>query len=156
MEETAQNGEIIAQDDIDALFEEADTDDSDEQSEEPSEQPDTQEEVSTGNELLGQDDIDALLAEAGNDQEPEDTSVERDPLELLSKPGTTSDEDVRTMSMQIYNQGYLVREKGVKVLWNALGTLPMNSGTIIHIQGKEYTSLGILNERHLVVSQSSQ
>ena len=151
MDEMTTNDDILAQDNIDALFADTENETSGESSEEASGRPDRQGEESVSNELLGQDDIDALLAESGREQASQEISVDRHTSNRPGKPNAVSDEDVIAMSIQIHNRGYLIREEGVRVIWNALGTLPMNSGSTIHIQGMDYISLGILHEKHLVV-----
>ena len=134
------NEELLAQDDIDSLLAGADK----------KEEPAKKEEMTTNKELLGQDDIDALIAQADNKQEP-DGLPGKPLIKSTRRFEQKSDEDVRIMSVQLYNSGFLVRDKGVKVIWNALGTLPMNSGININIQGVEYISLGILHVKNLVV-----
>ena len=149
MEGATTNNELLAQDDIDSLL--TDANQSKEEPEEPPEQPAVQEGGATSSDFLGQDDIDALFSHADKGEEPDESLPEKHVLDTLDKSKRKSDEEVRAMSVQLYNRGYLTREKDVKVIWNASGTLPMNSGIVITIQGTEYISLGILHEKHLVV-----
>jgi hypothetical protein len=113
--------------------------------------------MTTEDRLLAQDDIDALLGEAGIEGNYETN----DPIEKTRKDtytktpslkfGKRSDDDVRFTISILRNKAFLVREEDVKVIWNASGTIPMASGFNINIQEREYISLGVLHENHLVV-----
>jgi hypothetical protein len=113
--------------------------------------------ITTDDKLLAQDDIDALLGEAGIEGNYETTS--ETPKTRLPAPGRTSslrfvkgsDDDAKIALSILRNRAFLAREEDVKVIWNALGTIPMASGFNINIQDREYISLGVLHENHLVV-----
>lgn len=143
--------QLLGQDDIDALLAGADEDGSPGSSE--AEDSETAKGDDSINGLLGQDDIDALLSQVGEDKE-EDEIDNPDPIAHLRGPEKVSDEYVRSLSFQIYNRSLLLREPGVQVIWNALNTLPMNTGMNLNIQGMEYKTLGILHTKHLVVKDN--
>ena len=117
--------------------------------------------MTTDDKLLGQDDIDALLGEAGiegnyDTPKPVDTG-NRAPL----KPPTVrflkgSDDDAKSMIAILRNKAFLVREDDIKVIWNASGTFPLASGFNLNIQDRDYVSLGVLYNSHLVVKDMGQ
>jgi hypothetical protein len=113
--------------------------------------------MTTEDRLLAQDDIDALLGEAGIEGNYETKGTrEKSRLEPLPKTPLIrflkgSDDDTRVTMSQLRNKAFLERENDVKVIWNAAGTIPMASGFNINIQDREYVSLGVLHENHLVV-----
>lgn len=150
MEGMTTQDQLLGQDDIDALLAGTDEDESSGPSEvEGSESADGED--TTG--LLGQDDIDALLSQVGDDKQDEELD-DPDPIARLRGPEKVSDEFVQSLSVQIYNRSLLLREPGVQVIWNALNTLPMNSGMNLNIQGMEYKILGVLHTKHLVVKDN--
>ncbi|MBW1861174.1 MAG: hypothetical protein JRJ02_02210 [Deltaproteobacteria bacterium] len=100
--------------------------------------------------VLAQDDIDSLFSSSDESEESEEPT-EKPLMTSEKKPKEYTVEDVTAWSSQLYNMANLKREENVKVIWNALGTLPMTSGFSIKIEGMEYTSLGVLHENHLVV-----
>ena len=113
--------------------------------------------MTTDDKLLAQDDIDALLGEAGIEGNYE-TKDSQEKTRHVPPPKTPSirflkrsDDDVRLTISFLRNKAFLEREDNVKVIWNASGTIPMASGFNINIQDREYVSLGILHENHLVV-----
>lgn len=107
--------------------------------------------------LLAQDDIDALLGEAGIEgkYETKEPPQKTQPHASQKAPSIRftkiSDDDVRFSISILRNKAFLERENNVKVIWNASGTIPMASGFNINIQDRDYISLGVLNENHLVV-----
>ena len=114
--------------------------------------------MTTEDRLLAQNDIDALLGEAGIEGNYET----KGPLEKVSHDTNKknypslrfvrrSEDDVRETMSILRNKAILEREDDIKVIWNALGTVPMASGFNINIQDREYVSLGVLHENHLVV-----
>jgi hypothetical protein len=113
--------------------------------------------MTTEDKLLGQDDIDALLGEAGIEGSYEAKGSQEkphnDPYGKTSylKREKRSDDDARFTISFLRNKAFLVRENDVKVIWNASGTISMATGFNITIQDREYISLGILHENHLVV-----
>ena len=113
--------------------------------------------MTTEDRLLAQDDIDALLGEAGIEgryetkEEPQRSQAgtpQKPPSVRFSR---VSDDDVRLTMSVLRNKAFLEREEDVKVIWNASGTIPMASGFSINIQDRDYVSLGVLHENHLVV-----
>ena len=100
--------------------------------------------------ILAQDDIDALFAQEGELEDTED-SFEKPLTSFENKSETDVVEDAAALSSQLYHMAALKRDKNVKVIWNALGSLPMNSGFSMNIEGISYTSLGVLHDKHLVV-----
>jgi len=152
MEGMTTQDQLLGQDDIDALL--AGTDDEESPGSSGAEDSETPKGEDTTNGLLGQDDIDALLSQVGDDKEKDDEIDEPDPIGRLLGPEKVSDEYVRSLSVQIYNRSLLLREPGVQVIWNALDTLPMNTGMNLNIQGMEYRTLGILHAKHLVVKDN--
>ncbi len=105
---------------------------------------------------LAQDDIDALLNEAGldggYDEDAEEAPApEAEPVFVQKE---RSAKDVVGILADLYCKASLKREKGVQVIWNAMGVLPMNAGMSMKIQGKDYMSLGVLNKNHLIVGST--
>jgi len=114
--------------------------------------------MTTDDKLLAQDDIDALLGEAGleggYDSDSEITGPPRGSVDksLIRYTNVTDDEAHETMSL-LLAKALLERDDEVKVIWNAVGTIPMATGFSMHIQDDEFESLGVLKENHLVVKQ---
>jgi hypothetical protein len=113
--------------------------------------------MTTEDRLLAQDDIDALLGEAGIEgkyetkEEPQKTQVHVPKKTPSVRFTNISDDDVRITMSILRNKAFLQREDDVKVIWNASGTIPMASGFSLNIQERDYVSLGVLHENHLVV-----
>jgi len=113
--------------------------------------------MTTDDKLLAQDDIDALLGEAGIEGNYETKGHQESPRQAPRQKAQSirfikrSDDDVRFTMSVLRNKAFLEREDNVKVIWNASGTIPMASGFNINIQEREYVTLGILHENHLVV-----
>jgi hypothetical protein len=113
--------------------------------------------MTTEDRLLAQDDIDALLGEAGIEGKYETKEeLQKSQVNVPKKTPSVrftriSDDDVRFTISMLRNKAFLEREDDVKVIWNASGTIPMASGFSINIQDRDYVSLGILHENHLVV-----
>jgi len=113
--------------------------------------------MTTEDRLLAQDDIDALLGEAGIEgrYETKEELQKSQPNVPKKTPSIRftriSDDDVRVTISILRNKAFLEREDDVKVIWNASGTIPMASGFSINIQDRDYVSLGVLHENHLVV-----
>jgi len=113
--------------------------------------------MTTEDRLLAQDDIDALLGEAGIEGRYETKEETQRPQANAPQKGPSirytriSDDDVRLTMSVLRNRAFLEREDDVKVIWNASGTIPMASGFSINIQDRDYVSLGVLHENHLVV-----
>ncbi len=111
------------------------------------------ESMTTNENLLSQDDVDAILSQSGLEgsyAEKDDTpSPSPEKKAVATKPRTQ--EEARTLSYKLYDKAFLEREKGVSVIWNAAEIMPMESGLNIKIQGKDYLTLGVLNERHIII-----
>jgi hypothetical protein len=113
--------------------------------------------MTTEDRLLAEDDIDALLGEAGIEgrYETKEELQKSQPNVPKKTPSIRftriSDDDVRVTISILRNKAFLEREDDVKVIWNASGTIPMASGFSINIQDRDYVSLGVLHENHLVV-----
>jgi hypothetical protein len=115
--------------------------------------------MTTDEKLLAQDDIDALLGEAGVEGNYETKSSADNPhhnsfsMIPSSRFNKKSDDDVIFAISVLHKKAYLEREENIKVIWNASGTIPMASGFNLNIQERDYVSLGILHETHLVVKE---
>ena len=114
--------------------------------------------MTTEGKLLAQDDIDALLGEAGLDggYEPDVPEVkELKPREKKSavKYSSRSEDEAREILHTLFSKAFLERENDVRVIWNASGTIPLAGGYSVKIDGKDYTSLGVIHENHLVVKE---
>ena len=114
--------------------------------------------MTTDDKLLAQDDIDALLGEAGLDggydsnNEVKTLPKGSEKKSIVRFTNVTDDEAYETMSL-LLAKALLERDDEVKVIWNALGTIPMATGFSMRIQDAEFESLGVLKENHLVVKQ---
>ena len=53
----------------------------------------------------------------------------------------------------LFKKTFLERDDELKVIWNALGSIPTVMEQKMNIQGIEYVSVGILHENHLVVKK---
>ena len=115
----------------------------------------------TDGKLLAQDDIDTLLGEAGIEGSYESEELKEE-LSLAPKKrpiirfAKRSDDEVSDTMALIYAQAVLEREDDVKVIWNAMGTIPMVSGFDLKIHDMEYVTLGVLYENHLVVKSKGE
>lgn len=116
--------------------------------------------MTTDDKLLGQDDIDALLGEAGiegsydSSSEKNNESTKAPEKKSLIKFSKITDNEVLDTLTFLRSKAFLERDKDVKVIWNANGTIPMGAGFSMNIQDTEYVSLGVLKESHLVVKQT--
>ena len=116
--------------------------------------------MTTDDKLLAQDDIDALLGEAGleggydSGKKVEVQPKQSDNKSIIRFSKVTDDEVHETMSL-LLAKALLERDDGVKVIWNAIGTIPMATGFSMNIQEMEFESLGVLKEHHLVVKQKN-
>ena len=147
MEGMTTQDQLLGQDDIDALLAGAGLEEPSHSSGGGASAAPKEEEPVKG--MLGQDDIDALLSQF--DSDGDDDLGETEPGVRLQGAERISDEYIRSLSVQIFNHSFLSREPGVQVIWNALNTLPMNTGLNLNIQGMEYKTLGTLHTKHLVV-----
>ena len=116
------------------------------------------EETTSDGKLLGQDDIDALLTEAGLEGDNESEGEEEE-ASLSHSDSNIKDEEEATLDITriidtLCHNATLKREKGVQIIWNASKVFPMAAGLNLKIQGTEYTSLGVLQENHLVVTSN--
>ncbi len=118
--------------------------------------------MTAGDKLLAQDDIDALLGEAGIEGNYESEEPIKKKPEITPKVvsrirfAKRSDAEVRETLFLLRSKAFLEREDDVKVIWNAQGTVPMVSGSLMKIQDSEYISLGVLYENHLVVKHKEE
>lgn len=116
--------------------------------------------MTTDDKLLAQDDIDALLGEAGleggynSGKETAEAAAPKGPVNksIVRYTNVTDNEVHETMSL-LLAKALLERDEDVKVIWNAVGTIPMAAGFNMRIQETEFESLGVLKENHLVVKQ---
>lgn len=114
--------------------------------------------MTTGDKLLAQDDIDALLGQAGLEGSyNSDKKAEPPPKAHVNKSAVrfsnvTEDEVHNTISI-LLSKALLDRDEDLKIIWNAMGTIPMATGFNMVIENIEYESLGVLKENHLVVKQ---
>lgn len=113
--------------------------------------------MTTNDKLLAQDDIDALLGEAGVEGSYESEIQDKKVLPQAPKKNAVirfakkSDGEVKDLLPLLQNRALLERDEDVKVIWNAQGTIPMVSGSILKIQDIDYVCLGVLHDNHLVV-----
>lgn len=114
--------------------------------------------MTTGDKLLAQDDIDALLGQAGLEGDYDSgKKTELTPKAPVNKSAVrfsnvTEDEVHDTISI-LLSKALLDRGEDLKIIWNAMGTIPMATGFNMVIEDIEYESLGVLKENHLVVKQ---
>jgi hypothetical protein len=113
----------------------------------------TMEGMTKQDQLLDREDIDALLSRVGQTEEGE--PVDSESITGFGVPDKISDEYFSSLAVRIYKRSLFLREPGVQVIWNALNTLPMNTGMNLNIQGMEYKTLGVLHAKHLVVKTDS-
>ena len=110
--------------------------------------------------LLAQDDIDALLGEAGleggydSKTENEAPSKRSDNNSIVTHSNVT-DGEVHEVISSLLAKAVLKRDDNVKVIWNAVGTIPMTTGSCLNIKNIEFESLKVLKNNHLVVRQKS-
>ncbi len=109
--------------------------------------------MTTNAKLLSQDDVDAILTQSGLEGNclPDDDKPSSAPEKKPVTAKRRSHAEARALSYKLYNKAILEREKDVSVIWNAAQIMPMESGLNLKIQGRDYITLGILNERHLIV-----
>lgn len=112
--------------------------------------------MTTNEKLLSQDDVDAILTqsglEGGYDQNDEKDSQPKEKKIIATKQ--RSQDEIKALSYQLYNKAFLEREEGVSVIWNAAEVMPMEAGLNVKIQGRDYLTLGVLNEKHLIVGST--
>ena len=105
---------------------------------------------------LSQDDVDALLSQSGLEgsyESENSTESHKLPEKKTIRSKQRSQEEAQEISYHLYNKAFLEREEGVAVIWNADGVVPMDPGQTIRIQGKDYITLGVLSERHLIIGR---
>jgi len=113
--------------------------------------------MTTNEKLLSQDDVDAILTqsglEGGYDQNDEKNSHPAEQKKIVATKQRSKDE-AKALSYSLYNKAFLEREEGVSVIWNAAEVMPMEAGLNVKIQGRDYLTLGVLNEKHLIVGST--
>lgn len=117
------------------------------------------ERMTTGGKLLAQDDIDALLSEAGlegdySSKESEEKAEPPKKKNTFIRPQEKTSHEIRLVTEILCKKAFLKREEGVQIIWNASNVFPMVAGLNLKIQGMRYTSMGVLNEKHLVIECS--
>jgi hypothetical protein len=126
----AEEGSVLAQEDIDALL--------------------TKANKAEGIDALSQEDIDSLFDHSDEDRRSLDPD-EQPFIRTERKPRERSDKEIQDMLVQLQDRACLKRDKGIKVIWNAASSLPMVEGLTMKIKGVDYVSLGVLNKNHLIV-----
>ncbi len=111
----------------------------------------------TNEKLLSQNDVDAILNQSGlegsHDQNDKENPHPEEGKKSVPKQ-KRSREEAKAISYHLYNKAFLEREEGVSVIWNAATVMPMEAGLNVKILGKDYLSLGVLNQRHLILGSS--
>lgn len=113
--------------------------------------------MTTNAKLLSQDDVDAILTQSGlegsydqNDGKEAHPANEKKIIPTKQR----SQDEAKALSYHLYNKAFLEREEGVSVIWNAAEVMPMEAGQSVRIQGMDYLTLGVLNEKHLIVGSN--
>ncbi|MFH1489295.1 MAG: hypothetical protein ABII06_10345 [Pseudomonadota bacterium] len=114
------------------------------------------ERMTTGGKLLAQDDIDALLSEAGvegdySSKGPEKEVGPPNKKSTFTQPHEKTSHEIKLVTEILCKKACLKREEGVQIIWNASRVFPMVAGLNLKLQGIPYTSMGVLNEKHLVI-----
>ena len=113
--------------------------------------------MTTNAKLLSQDDVDAILTQSGLEGSYDQNDEENPHPEKEKKSVPTqkrSRAEAKAISYHLYNKAFLEREEGVSVIWNAAAVMPMEAGLNVKILGKDYLTLGVLNQRHLIVGMT--
>jgi len=109
-----------------------------------------------GNDILSQEDVDALLegadAGAGSDGAPVSAAPEEShEKRSVTASGGRTDAEARELLSGLCRRAMIQRDRGVRVIWNAVGLFPLTPGYDMEIQGRNYITLGVLSNAHLVV-----
>ena len=98
--------------------------------------------------------------------EPEGGDEEVPATESQDEPGSASetaparaplsDAEVQALSGDLYSKAIFKREDGACVIWNASGTLSLGLGFRMKIEGKDYETLGVIHDKHLVMGCSTK
>ena len=115
----------------------------------------------TNDQILSQEDVDALLAGADIGGEPsEETTAGPEPGREESDRKTVhastgrSESEAREILAALCRKAIVVRDEGVRIIWNAMDSFPLSPGFNMEIQGHRYVSLGSISNAHLVVGQT--
>ena len=112
--------------------------------------------MTTKAKLLSQDDVDAILTQSGleGSYEQNDEKGSQPEGKKIVQTKQRSKEEAKALSFRLYNKAFLERENGVSVIWNADEVMPMEAGMSFKILGEDYLTLGVLNEKHLIVGST--
>jgi hypothetical protein len=106
------------------------------------------------------DDMDALEVqpetEGGNEAvlSAEEQSESGALLERAVRKSLLSDGQVRALSGDLYSKAIFKREDGARIIWNAFGNLSLSPGLHMKIEGKDYETQGVIQDKHLVMGCS--
>jgi hypothetical protein len=113
--------------------------------------------MSTNDKLMGQDGSDELLGEAGleGNDTPESPVEKTTPSSkpLANKMEHVFREDVSGLMECLFKKSCLKREEGIRIIWNASCAFLMKSGITLKLEGREYISLDVLQENHLIIGR---
>ncbi|MFP3929288.1 MAG: hypothetical protein ACLFUP_10310 [Desulfobacteraceae bacterium] len=108
----------------------------------------------SGDEILSQSDVDALLEGANTETDEAAPSAEAEGGKKTITAGRSrTDEEVKDLLASLCRKAFVPREKGVRVIWNAHGSIPLAPGYKMEIQGRKYVALGPFGDAHLVVGR---
>lgn len=115
----------------------------------------------------GKEDMDALEvhseAKGGDEEVVPATEQQRDPgpapeMALKTTPGRSplSGAEVQALLGDLYSKANFERGDGACVIWNASGTLSLRTGQHMKIDGKDYVTQGVIQDKHLVMGCSRE
>ncbi len=109
--------------------------------------------MTSSGKMLSQDDVDAILNESGieGDYESKEDAPEPHEEKRPFAAKRKSADEVKRLSGHLFAAAFLEREDGVAILWNASGVMPLEAGRSLQMNGRDYVTLGVLRERHLIV-----
>jgi len=105
----------------------------------------------------GKDDMDALEVQSepeGGDEAVLPTEEQGESWaasETAVGRSLLSDSEVRALSGDLYSKSIFKREDGVRIIWNAFGILSLSPGLRMKIEGKDYETQGVIQDKHLVM-----
>jgi hypothetical protein len=106
------------------------------------------------------DDMDALEVqsepEGGDEEVPTQEEHGESAAAMQTAVGRShlSDRAVQALLGDLYSKAIFKREDGVHIIWNASGTLSLSPGLHMKIEGKDYETRGIIQDKHLVMGCS--